>query len=193
MPKITESFSVAQPRDVVWAFFQDVPQVADCMPGVELTEDLGDGAYSGRMKVKLGPISAQFQGKAQIEELDEAAGTGLISAKGTDRQGGSRASARVAYSLGGSESGSGTTVSLEADITLQGSMAQFGRTGLIQEVSGQLTREFASCLEAKLGASSKEEAAEVKAGDVKGFSLFLASVWRWFKGLFSRDRGPKSG
>lgn len=189
MPQITQSFEVDQPVQVVWDFFQSVPQVAECMPGVELTETAGDGVYKGKMKVKLGPISAQFQGEARIEDLDEAARTGSISAKGADQKGGSRASATVKYAL--VAAGEATNVDISADIHLQGSMAQFGRTGLIQDVSSQLTREFAGCLGQKLMAATPEAAAEVKAGEVKGFSLFFSSLWARIRRLFggSKDAG----
>lgn len=186
MPQIVQDFTVGQPPEVVWAFFQDVPEVAACMPGVELAEALDDKSYKGKMKIKLGPINAKFEGQAVIENLDEDGLTGTISAKGADRQGGSRASAKVNYSLTGS--GTGTKVDIVADITLQGAMAQFGRTGLINEVSAQLTQEFANCIEGKLGAATPEAAAAVTAGEVKGFSLFLKGLWSWLKGLF---RGKK--
>ena len=179
MPQINERFTVAQPVPEVWAFFQDVPQVADCMPGVEVTEVVGEGTFSGRMKVKLGPISADFHGEAKIAEIDEQNRVGVISARGADRQGGSRASANVRYSL--AEDVDGTRVEMIADITLQGSMAQFGRTGLMKEVSSQLTKEFATCLEHKLAALSPEEAVKVQAGEVRGLSLFLRSFWSWIK------------
>jgi carbon monoxide dehydrogenase subunit G len=189
VPKIEQSFEVEQPVKVVWDFFQDVPQVAECMPGVELTEKGADDVYKGKMKIKLGPISAQFQGEARIQDLDETAHTGTISAKGADQKGGSRASATVKYALAGD--GGSTKVDISADIHLQGSMAQFGRSGLIQDVSGQLTREFAGCLGQKLMASTPEEAAEVKAGEVKGFSLFFSTLWARIRRLFggSKDRG----
>lgn len=184
MPQIQEGFTVEQPVDVVWSFFQDVTTVAQCMPGVELLDAVNDTTYNGKMKIKLGPISAQFQGTATVEKLDQATHTGLISAKGADRQGGSRASAKVEYLL--TDGGTSTDVQIVADITLQGSMAQFGRTGLIQEVSSQLTKEFAACIESKLGAATPEAAAEVQAGEVKGLSVFFKGLWSWLKGLFKR-------
>lgn len=186
MPKISENFTVHQPIDVVWNFFQDVPEIAACMPGVEL---LGGGEgdnYQGRMQVKLGPISANFQGEAKIEDPVEADRTGTISAKGTDRQGGSRASAKVRYSL--ADVGSMTEVAIVADITLQGPMAQFGRTGMIQDVSSRLTKEFAECIGRKLAAETPEEASRVKAGDVKPFKLLFQAVGAWLKRLFRRGK-----
>lgn len=186
MPKIVQGFTVGQPADVVWRFFQDVPEVAACMPGVELVDTVDDRSYKGKMKIKLGPINAQFEGQAVIENLDANARTGTISAKGADRQGGSRASAQVNYSLSGD--GAVTKVDIVADITLQGAMAQFGRTGLINEVSAQLTQEFADCIEGKLGAATPEAAAAVTAGEVKGFSVFLKGFWSWLKGLFRNKK-----
>jgi uncharacterized protein len=184
MPQITESFTVDRPVEVVWQFFQNVPEVAACMPGVELGESLDNNAYKGKMKVKLGPISAEFQGQATIEDLNEANRTGSISAKGADRKGGSRASAKVQYAL--SNAAAGTKVDIAADLHLQGAMAQFGRTGLIQEVSSHLTKEFAGCIEQKLAAQTPAEAGEVKAGEVKGIRVFLQGIWGWIKSLFDR-------
>lgn len=186
MPQIVESFVVDKPLSIVWDFFQQVPQIAECMPGVELVEDLGNNAYKGKMKVKLGPIAAQFLGEAEITDLREAGHTGSISAKGVDRQGGSRASAKVQFEL--TSASEGTLVEIKADLILQGSMAQFGRTGLIQEVSSQLTKEFAACIEKKLSAATRDEAAGVHAGEVKGLRLFVMSFWAWLKRLFTKSR-----
>jgi carbon-monoxide dehydrogenase small subunit len=153
---------------------------------VELQDRAGEDIYKGMMKVKLGPINANFQGEANVKDLDEANRSGSIAAKGVDRRGGSRASATVEYLLFPADSG--TRVDVTADITLQGSMAQFGRTGLIQEVSSRLTKEFASCLGQKLAAATPDEAAEVKAGEVRGFSLFIKSLWARLRRVFGRNR-----
>lgn len=187
MPQIKESFTVQQPVATVWGFFQDVPEVATCMPGVELLESGAGNTYQGKMKVKLGPIRATFEGEATIEDLSEAELAGTISAKGADRQGGSRASARVRYSL--AQLGRETKVDIVADVTLQGAMAQFGRTGLLQEVSSELTKEFAACIEKKLGAISPEEAAAIQAGEVRGIRIFFRGLWNWAKRLFRRQAG----
>lgn len=185
MPKINQSFEVDQSIETVWSFFGDVPQLVDCMPGVELLEDLGDGSFKGKMKVKVGPITANFLGEATITESDDSRHVGAISAQGADRQGGSRASAKVRYSL--TPVGSGTSVDIVADISLQGAMARFGRTGIIEEVSSRLTREFADCIGNKLSATTVEEAAQVQAKDVKGLRIFLQSLWAYLKRPFKRD------
>ena len=181
--KIENEFSVSRPVATVWAFFQDVPSVAECLPGAELTEDRGDGTYSGKVSVKLGPMAANFEGEATVVP-DEAAKTGTIDGKGADRRGGSRGQVKVQYRL--TEVDRGTKVEIDADVTLSGAAAQFGRTGLISEMSNRLIGDFVSCVEGKLAAETPEEAAEVKAADVNGFSLFLESLIAWIKRLFSR-------
>ena len=70
---ITNDFEVTHPVDTVWAFFNDIPQVAKCLPGTELTDDLGNDTYQGRVAIRMGPVRMQFTGKAQIKERDAAA------------------------------------------------------------------------------------------------------------------------
>ena len=181
--KIENEFTVSPPVATVWAFFQDVPSVAQCLPGAELTEDRGDGTYAGRVSVKLGPMAANFEGEATVTP-DESTRSGSIDGKGADRRGGSRGQVKVDYTL--TEADGGTKVRIEADVTLSGAAAQFGRTGLINEMSNRLIGDFVSCVEGKLVAESPEEAAEVKAADVKGFTLFLESLIAWIKRLFTR-------
>jgi carbon-monoxide dehydrogenase small subunit len=170
--------------------FQNVPAVAQCLPGAELTDDKGDGRYAGNLQVKLGPMSAKFEGEASVT-TDEAAHSAQIEGKGVDRSGGSRGQVDVEYRL--SESGGHTRVFVDADIKLSGAIAQFGRTGLVEEMSRRLIDEFVYCLHAKLDAETPEAAAEIQAGEVKGFSLFLSSLMSWLKKLIGQlvDRGKR--
>jgi uncharacterized protein len=181
--KIENEFTVTQPVDTVWQFFQDVPSVAECLPGAELTEDRGDGTYAGKVSVKLGPMAANFEGEAKVTP-DAEGRRGSIDGKGADRRGGSRGQVKVVYIL--QQVDGGTKVSIDADVTLSGAAAQFGRTGLINEMSNRLIGDFVSCVEGKLAAETPEAAAEVKAADVKGFTLFLESLIAWIRRLFSR-------
>jgi uncharacterized protein len=178
---------VTSPVDVVWEFFQDLPSVAACMPGVEVGEPDGDGVYPGTVKTKLGPIAATFQGTARITETDAVQQSGAIAAKGIDKRQGSRVRALISYGVEGGDSG--TVVEMTADITLQGSMAQFGRTGILQEVSSQMTSEFARCLEARLAGPSDGAASDpapAAGSELRAFRLFLAIVRGWFRRLFRR-------
>lgn len=183
--EITKEFEVARPVADVWELFGDVPQVAQCLPGAELTEERGEGTYAGTLSVKLGPMSANFEGEARVHN-DESTHTGTVEGKGADRRGGSRGQVKVTYVLTPTQSG--TSVSVNADVHLSGAAAQFGRVGLINEMSGRLINEFVECLEAKLAAATPEEAAEVQADEVQGIALFFQSLLGWLKKLFSGRR-----
>jgi uncharacterized protein len=180
---ITQEFVVARPTEVVWAMFQDVPSVAQCLPGANLAGKNDDGSYQGDLSVKLGPMAASFEGKCVVVPDPESL-TATIDGQGVDRKGGSRGQVRVVYTI--TPEGEGSKVMVDADVTLSGPAAQFGRTGLINEMSKRLISEFVHCLEAKLTAPTEEAAEEIQAGQVKGVSLFFASFWSWLTGLLKR-------
>jgi hypothetical protein len=93
---------------------------------------------------------------------------------------------KVNYSLAPAPAGTGVTI--DADVTLSGAAAQFGRTGLINEMSSRLIGEFVQCVEGKLAATTVEEAAQIQAGEVKGFALFVQSLLAWIRRLFGGRR-----
>ena len=183
--KITEAIEVARPIDQVWALFQDVPELARCLPGADLTEDRGGGVYAGKVEAKLGPMTTRFEGEATVSS-DEAAHTGSVVGKGADRQGGSMGQVKMQYGLEPTDGG--TRINVDADITLSGAAAQFGRTGLIKEMSNRLIADFVKCLDAKLAAETPHLAAQVEAPELKGVSLFFSSLFatigHFFKRLF---------
>lgn len=181
--KISQEFSVAEPPDTVWEFFQDVPSVAQCLPGAELLGETEDGGYEGKLTVKLGPMTAAFEGKATVEP-NPAEKKAIIEGRGVDKRGGSRGQVKVNYAV--MSDGGGSKVRVDADVTLSGPAAQFGRTGLVNEMSKRLIGEFVDCLEARLGASTEEEAETVTAGEVNALALFFSSLWAWVKKLFGR-------
>jgi len=183
--KISHEFTVSRPVQTVWDFFQDVPEVAQCLPGATLTSVNEDGSYTGKVAVKLGPMSATFDGKAVIAN-DSATHTGTIDGSGADRKGGSRGQMKVTYAM--VPDGAGTKVSIDADVILSGAAAQFGRGGLTTEMSNRLIGEFVGCVEGKLAATTVEEKAEIRAAEVKGFSLFFASLIAWLRRLVGGRR-----
>ena len=181
--QFADEFTVERPIDAVWGLFQDVDSVARCLPGAEITGDKGGGTYDGRVSVKLGPLNPTFEGEATaVYDIDNR--SIQLAGSGIDHKGGSRG--RVGVTVDVREAGAATAVSVDATITLSGAAARFGRTGLMEEMAKRLINEFVACLEAKLAAGTVAEAAAVEGAEIKGFSLFLASVGSWFKRLLRR-------
>ncbi|MDF1597219.1 MAG: SRPBCC family protein [Acidimicrobiia bacterium] len=186
--KFAQEFQVGRPLPEVWALFQDVPAVAQCMPGAELTADKGGGVFAGLVSVKLGPLNPTFEGEATAI-YDDAAKEIQLTGSGVDRTGGSRG--RVNVEVGLRDVESATVVAVDANITLSGAASRFGRTGLMEEMANRLINEFVACLEAKLAAGTEAEAASVQAREVRGLSLFLSSIAGWLSRLFRRLFGTK--
>jgi carbon monoxide dehydrogenase subunit G len=113
-----ENVDVAQPVDKVWRFFDDIPQVAACLPGAELTEDLGDGSYKGKVAIRMGPVKLQFAGTAKITERDDANKRIVVDAAGADEKGRGQAAMLVTAHL--VPAAGGTKVEVTQDLQLQG-------------------------------------------------------------------------
>src|SRR6202142_4749879 len=122
---IKNEFEVAEPVEKVWQFFENIPQVATCLPGAELTEDLGDEKYKGKVAIRMGPVRMQFVGTAEITERDEAARHIVVHAAGADEKGRGQAAMIVGATL--SPRGRGTKVAVSQDLQLSGAAAQYGR------------------------------------------------------------------
>ena len=132
--KISQSFQVARPLSDVWDLFHDIPSVARCMPGAELTEDMGDGKYAGKLSIRLGPFGAAFDGEVQVTR-EPASHSGHAEGRGLDKKGGSRSKLVMDYRLEAVEEA--TAVFIDADVQLAGPIAQFGRTGIITETTNE--------------------------------------------------------
>ena len=143
--ELTNEFHVSVPIDVAWAVLTDLERVAPCMPGAELQEVEGD-EYRGIVKVKVGPISAQYKGTARFVEKDDAHHRAVLLAEGRDTRGQGNASATVTASAVPDDDG-GTTVSIVTDLSITGKVAQFGRS-VMGDVSTKMLGEFADRLEA---------------------------------------------
>ena len=141
--ELTNEFSVSVPVDEAWQVLTDLERIAPCMPGAELQEVEGDD-YRGIVKVKVGPITAQYKGAATFQERDEAGHRAVIRAEGRDTRGQGNASATITATLV-AENG-GTHVSVLTDLTVTGKVAQFGR-GVLADVSGKLLDQFVDALE----------------------------------------------
>jgi uncharacterized protein len=141
--KIEDRFHVSRPVDETWRVLLDVERIAPCMPGAELQEVEGD-EYRGLVKVKVGPITAQYKGVARIADVDDQEHRAVIEAQGRDTRGQGNASAAITATL--EPDGDGTVVRLVTDLTVTGKVAQFGR-GVMADVSSKLLAQFVECLE----------------------------------------------
>jgi aerobic carbon-monoxide dehydrogenase small subunit len=146
--RFEETFVLRKPPATVWSAFADIPAIAACLPGATLAEHDAQ-AVKGKMAVKLGPISASFDGSAVIER-DDAALHGVIRGAGRDRGTGSRTKGEVSYRLEPMDEGRQTRVLLSVDYSLQGALAQFSRSGIAQDIARRLVADFAANLNARL-------------------------------------------
>lgn len=195
MPQIAQSFAVGFPREQVWRMLADVERVVTCMPGASLTRPPEGGKLLGEMRVKLGPIVAAFAGEGDLV-MNDATYTGTIRGQGMDRKNNSRVRAEVEFKA--SDEGTATRVEIAVDFSLTGTLAQFSRGALVQEITQRLGAEFARNLEARLAAASAPACQPAKVPATAGEALNAGTLaWTmirdWIRGLFARLFGRREG
>ena len=165
--KIDNEFTVAAPIQQAWDTMLNLERIAPCLPGAAIQEEKGEGEYEGTMKVKIGPITANYKGTVKFEEVDEENHRAVLQATGRDARGQGTASATITSTL--QEEGDSTKVTVETDMKLTGRAAQFGR-GIAQDVATKMLGQFASCLEAEItgGPGEGAEAAAEPTGEENG-------------------------
>jgi carbon monoxide dehydrogenase subunit G len=205
--QLDNEFTVPAPLEQVWAYMLDVEKIAPCAPGAELTEVVDDRTWKGKMNVKVGPVAMSFAGTVALQERDDAAHRAVLKAEGREQKGRGAASALVTARL--EQAGEGTKVFISTDLTISGAAAQYGR-GMIGDVSKRLTGEFASCLQARIGAQevptrapapptadsppvTAAPATAESAEPVKGLRLALWALWRAIVRAAGRLFGRSSG
>jgi uncharacterized protein len=166
--RMEQTFDVAAPLAEVWAALQDLERVAPCLPGAAITGHDEDGTYHGTFTVKLGPVTASYNGTIRIEDIDEASHRATLKAHGSDKRGQGGANATIVNTL--SEHDGGTRVEAATDFSITGRLAQFGRGGIMEDVSNRLLHDFATCLSTRLAESGAPAAAvpsgaEIAAGE----------------------------
>ena len=144
--ELRNEFTVPLNIDKAWAVLTDIEGIAPCMPGASLEGVDGDD-YHGVVKVKVGPITAQYRGKATFTERDDDDYRAVIRAEGRDTRGQGNANATITATL--YEQGDGTLVTVVTDLAITGRAAQFGR-GVLADVSTKLLGQFVHCLETNL-------------------------------------------
>lgn len=201
--KLEQTFVIDRPIAAVWAAFHDIPAMAACLPGAEYLGPKDDGKHAGKVSSKIGPFQASFEGEADIA-YDEASHTISVDGKGVDRKGNSRGRMTMVCAL--AEDGTGTRVAVSSDVQLSGTIAQFGRTGLITEIANVLVADFVRNVEAAIppavasvplaapvspaaaspGSASPAPAAAPRpaATPISGWRLFTLALKSWLGRLF---------
>ncbi|MFC7495750.1 MULTISPECIES: SRPBCC family protein [unclassified Nocardioides] len=182
--RISNEFEVGQPIEKVWEFFADIPGVAACLPGADLTEELGDETYAGTVAVRMGPVKLEFAGKAKILERDDATKRMVIDASGADLKGRGQATMAVTAAL--QQVGRGTRVRMEQDLQLSGAAAQYGR-GMISDVTTVLMGQFADNAQRRIDALERGESVDaVAARPASGLSIGLQAARMALMRVFRR-------
>ncbi len=180
---ISNDFEVGQPVEVVWRFFGDIPQVASCLPGAQLTDELGQDKYGGTVAVRMGPVKLQFSGTAEITERDEAAKRIVVNAAGSEQRGRGQANMIVTAVL--SAAGRGTKVAVTQDLQLAGAAAQYGR-GMISDVSSVLMRDFSANMANRITSAERGEAVQAAAAPAGGLAIGLRAALMALRRVFRR-------
>lgn len=190
---ITNNFEVDHPIDRVWTFFENIPQVAKCLPGTELNEEIGEDHYAGGVVIGLGPVKLSFDGNAKILERNEDTHTIKVDAAGAEKKGRGQAAMLVDAAL--ETTASGTKVAVTMDLQLSGAAAQYGR-GLVSDVTAVLLDDFAANAGARLDAiaagRSPDEVGQLTSNSPSGFAIGLRAVRMALARIFRRFFMPYS-
>lgn len=187
--QIDNSFAVDAPIAQAWDILIDVPRIVPCMPGAEITEAIDARHFKGRAQVKVGPVALAFHGEATLDELDRSTFRARVKARGSDTKGRGGAEADLTFRL--VAEGNATRVEISADVTLTGAVAQYGRAqGLIKEIAGQLTKQFADNLKIQMAAGRPAPgvAAPTEAIPTRPISG-LGLLWQALKAMLARWLG----
>jgi carbon-monoxide dehydrogenase small subunit len=150
--------------------FGDVTEVAACLPGASLTGVPTPDRVEGMIRVKLGPVSANFSGAARIER-DRDNLSGRIVGVGSDQRSRSSTQGEIRYQLVPTEQGAATRVELSIGYSLRGMLAQIAREGLVRDLAARLTADFAHNLDRHLSDAPPEGPAAPQS--LNGVSLLI--------------------
>jgi len=191
------SFDVPLPPAQAWAVLMDIPRIAPCMPGAELTEIVDPQNYKGKISVRLGPVALTFAGRVEFDQIDAANHTARVKAQGSDAKGRGGANAAATFRI--EPWGAGSKVLIHTDLALSGAVAQYGRgVGMIEATAGQIVGQFATNLSAQLAETPPMPDGALRpasslppsqpATPISGISLMARVIWSKLMALFSRSK-----
>ncbi len=145
--QIENSFAVKAEPDRVYEFLLDVNNVVSCVPGAELSEVVDPNTFKGKVRIKVGPVTVNYNGTARITSRDADTRTATLEAEGRETTGSGTAQATTIMAV--AADGEASMVTLTTDFTVVGRIAQFGR-GIMEDVSRHLVGQAAECIQSKL-------------------------------------------
>jgi uncharacterized protein len=145
--RLRNEFEVGVPLERTWATLLDVPRVTRALPGATIDPEPEGGAWRGRMKVRLGPVTTEYAGTARVQDVDEDDRVASYRVEGREVRGQGSAAATITARLAAEDGG--TRVVVETDMQVTGRQAQLGR-GLMEDVAGAILGDFAGRLEREL-------------------------------------------
>lgn len=185
--RIEERFTVRAPAERVWAYLVDPRQVVGCLAGAEITEVVDERTFHGHFKVKVGPVTAAYQGRVVLAEIDAPALRVKMTGEGRESAGSGSArmtmESRLAVLPGG-----GTEVTVTADVNLVGRLVQLGR-GMVEQVSHQMFQQFARCVQARLEAAPGAAPATGTGQPLRAVPLVARALWAALVAFFRRLLG----
>jgi carbon monoxide dehydrogenase subunit G len=194
--QLEKTFPMPASAETAWALLQDIEGVASCMPGAKVTERVDDTHYKGTVALKLGPANMSFRGDIEVKQLDAAARTLQLVAKGTDSAGGSGATMDLTARVDAID---GTSCNLvgNSNVSVSGKAATFGQRFMgpvTDQVLGQFAANFAARVQAMQAAATTAPAgsapaappAATEAQPLNGLALLWAVLKGWLGSLFGR-------
>ena len=181
--QIEAMFEVLADIKTVWKFMVDLPAVASCLPGASV-EELNADQVKGRISIKFGPMNAAFAGSARLERDDETR-SAVLRGAGVDSLSQSRATGDVHYRLEPASPGA-TTVHVALIYTLQGPLAQFSRSGLVQDFVRRMVVDFGANVNARLQHEADDMPPPPQQSSINPVSIMFSVIWRRFMRLFGR-------
>jgi carbon monoxide dehydrogenase subunit G len=190
---LSKTVALRLPAQQAWSALSDVRLIAQCIPGARIDRETAPGEFTGAMSLKLGPVSTEFAAQMKITR-DDAAMQGVLEGSGVDRRTSSRSKGKVNYGLRPADEGTGSVLAIDADVSLQGMLANFASAALMSEVLSRLADAFAQALEARISVDQAappvvESAAApppqvAPAPQMNMGKVLAASLLAWIRGFF---------
>jgi len=187
--RLEKTLALPGGAEAAWQALQDIEAVAACMPGARITERIDPTHYKGTVSMKVGPASMSFRGDLEVRQVDAAARTLQLLAKGVDGTGTSGASMELNARVEGAEAGASRLVGV-SEVSMSGKAAAFGGR-LINSVADQVLDQFANNFAARVAsveAAAPPPVAPAHTGgsELNGLAIALKAFRAWLRSLFSK-------